>query len=171
MPVFIATWCGWKRSYGKKLLPLMLQSSSVRFHKERDNMGRLQTRIAEGVRKCGRRMSGSSSYQSYQFWMSPSGLLLGVLTGSRFSIPGELTGATAAEAAPEAKLLPAPHHNVHEWPSTCKTGFGCLHLLLSRSQREAVSSFSSSFPCCMLPVPASPIRVILKLFSLNILEV
>lgn len=58
-------------------------------------MGWLQTRIGEGMRMCGRGMSGSSSYQSHQFWVSPSGLQLAVLTGSRFSTPGELPGTTA----------------------------------------------------------------------------
>lgn len=81
----------------------MLQSGRFRFHKEGDNVGWLQSRRVEGVRKCGRGMSGSSSYQSHRFWMSPSGLLLDVLTSSRFSVPGELTGAAAAEAIPEAK--------------------------------------------------------------------
>lgn len=64
----------------------MLQGGRFRFHQEGDNVGWLQTRIVEGVKDCGRGMSGSSSYQSHQFWMSPSGLLLSVLTGSRFSL-------------------------------------------------------------------------------------
>lgn len=171
MPVFTAAWWG----YGKKLLSVTLKSRRFRFHKEGDNVGWLQIRIVEGVRKCGRRMSGSSSSQSQQFWMSPSGLLLAVLTGSAFSIPGELTGTTAAEAIPEAKHLSVLTHNVHEWPSTCKTGFGCVFTCCSADPRDHREKPFLPLPphflparCLCLPLPS---ELLFKLFSLNILEV
>lgn len=153
----------------------MLQSGRFRFHKEGDNVGWLQTRRVEGVRKCGRGMSGSNSYQSHRFWMSPSGLLLDVLTSSRFSVTGELTGATAAEAIPEAKHLSVLTHNVHGWPSTCKTGFGCAFTCCSADHRDHREKPLLPFPphflaaCCLcLPLPS---ELLLKLFSLSIWEV
>lgn len=111
-----------------------------------------------------------SSYRSYQsFWMSPSGVLLGchalqLLTGSRCSVPGELTETAVLGVISEAEALVCPN-------SRCaQVRVGLLparRLALSApspagQQITERSHFSSSCPCCTPPVrmcvPAYPVR-------------